>query len=450
MHHTPTYHLPPLAGLSTHADSARLGYTVAEDVERLLHYAWLEKAAMELALAWINPTPEWEAKEAFSLHLYLDAQHAAWLRERVGEMRSPAPHMDASPSGELQQFIDELFAAKDTLEKITALYVVLKPALLAAYRLHLEHSHPVADYPTRRMLRMIIADEEEVLAWGRPAVEAVTPTPETRARAVAWSAHLNAYLLAAGGVMGDGARPDSVPASRATQPFTPDYFPRRDSRFDNPWNFVFMAHKVARMEGVPADERTLALMCKRALEMDVPEVMSRLMLEAQGQPWEYYVQMGRQLWDEARHAMLGTIYLAARGVNWTQVPLHLGFSLRLNQHLSALDAHAVLYTIEQGLMPANTGKRYEWATTRETTDELAQLFQDFDWADEVLHVHIGRQWLLGTLKVSMEEAMSRGKLCESQSTAALKAYEGRGIQHDWWPDFVRQVLGKDSASITAS
>ncbi|MGD8749849.1 MAG: hypothetical protein PVG14_00430 [Anaerolineales bacterium] len=29
--------------------------------------------------------------------------------------------------------------------------------------------------------------------------------------------------------------------------------------------------------------------------------------------------------------------------------------------------------------------------------ELAVLFQDFDWADEVLHAQIGRRWLLGAL-----------------------------------------------------
>ena len=436
---------PRLAGISTYERSAQLGYTVAQDVERLIRYAWLEKQAMELGLAWLNPTPEWEVKEALSLHVYLDAQHVGWVRERVSEMRNPAPRMDVSPSVDLKSFIDELLTAQDTLEKIIGLYGVFKPALLAAYRQHFSHAHPLADHATRRMLKMIMADEEEVLEWGQAAVEAVSATPDAKARADAWSAHLRIYLQAAGGIMGDESRPVKLPPSRVTQAFKADFFPRRDERFENQWNFIFPPHEVARMDGVPADEKILALMCKRALEMDVPEVLARMMLEAKNQPWDYYMQMGRQLWDEARHAMMGTVYLEAQGIDWRKIPLHPGFSLRLNQHLSALEAHAVLFAIEQSLMPATTGKRYEWATARQTDDELAQLFLDYDWADEVLHVRIGRDWLLTSLKLSTDEAVKLGQQRATESEAALKNYEDRGRQFNWWPDFVRQALGKESA-----
>jgi hypothetical protein len=202
------------------------------------------------------------------------------------------------------------------------------------------------------------------------------------------------------------------------------------------------------MDGVPADEKTLALMCKRALEMDVPEVMARMMLEAKNQPWEYYLQMSRQLWDEARHAMMGAVYLETHGVDWRKIPLHPGFALRLNQHLSAVEAHAVLYAIEQSLMPATTGKRYEWATAGQSHDALAQFFQDYDWADEVLHVRIGRECLLLSLKLSQDEAVKLGQRCATESEAALQNYEARGPQINWWPDFVRQVLGKESAVVT--
>ena len=176
-------------------------------------------------------------------------------------------------------------------------------------------------------------------------------------------------------------------------------------------------------------------------------VMARMMLEAQNQPWGYFMQMSRQLWDEARHAMMGTVYLEAHGVDWKKIPLHPGFALRLNQHLSAIEAHAVLYAIEQSLMPATTGKRYEWTTAGESHDELAQFFQDYDWADEVLHVRIGRECLLMSLKLSQDEAVKLGQRCATESEAALQNYAARGAQTNWWPDFVRQVLGKESAVV---
>lgn len=437
--------LPQLAGLCSYEQAAQLGYTVEQDVERFVRYAWFEKQAMEIGLAWLNPTPEWEMKEALSLHVYLDAEHVSALRDRVSEMRNPAPRMDVCPAPAIQVFVDELLTAEDTLEKVVGLYGVLKPALIAAYRRHIEQAHPLVDHPTRRMLKHILLDEDEIMRWGEAAVVALTASTEAAARAARWATHLNAYLQAAGGVMGDGDTHVDLPPSRVKAPFQPDFFPARDDRFTQQWNFVFPPHEVARTEGIPADEKTLALMCKRALEMDVPEAMARMMWEASDQPWQYYRDMGRQLWDEARHAMMGTVYLESRGIDWRQIPLHPGFSLRLNQHMSAAEAHAVLYTIEQSLMPATTGKRYEWETAAQTQDGLATLFQDFDWADEALHVRIGRQWLLATLKMAREDAIRLGQSRAEQSESALRAYEARGEQVNWWPDFVRRALGRESA-----
>ena len=127
-------HLPSLASLCSYEQAAQLGYSVEQDVERFVRYAWLEKQAMEIGLAWLNPTPEWEVKEALSLHVYLDAEHVSALRTRVSEMRNPPPRMDVCPSPALQAFLDELLTATDTLEKVVGLYGVLKPALIAAYR----------------------------------------------------------------------------------------------------------------------------------------------------------------------------------------------------------------------------------------------------------------------------------------------------------------------------
>ena len=267
--------IPPLAGLAGYEEAAVIGYSVEENVGRLLRYAWIEKRAMEAGLAWLASTPEWEVKEALGLHLHLDAEHTAGLRRRIGEMRSPVPRLDVSPDPALDRFCDELLAATDTLEKLAGLYGVLKRALLAAYREHYALTNPVADYPTRYLLKHIIVDEEEALAWGLAAVDALTQTPAEQEEAAAWNAHLEAYLAGAGGVMGAGARPAQLPAPRAAGPPQPDFFPQRDERFALRWNFLNPQRQVSLNEAVPLDERTLALMCRRIVEMDVPEYMSR-------------------------------------------------------------------------------------------------------------------------------------------------------------------------------
>ena len=114
--------------------------------------------------------------------------------------------------------------------------------------------------------------------------------------------------------------------------------------------------------------------------------------------------MSRQVWDEARHAMMGEVGFVALGVDWTQARITFNWSYRLNTECTPLERHAVLFFIEQGLMP-KTGKRYEYEVAKESGIPIMATIQDFDWADEVLHSQIGRQWLVpefGTLQKALD------------------------------------------------
>jgi hypothetical protein len=178
--------------------------------------------------------------------------------------------------------------------------------------------------------------------------------------------------------------------------------------------------------------------------MDVPELMASIMVERTGQPWEFYLDYSRQLWDECRHAMMGSVALEARGVDWTRIPLNIGFSLRLNLHATPLERQTILYAIEQSLMPAETGKRFEYQTAVEAGDTLSAHFHDYDWADEVLHAQIGRRWLKRE-GISTEQALERSQSIHDRTWAALAEYRDGKPQAEWWDAFVRSVLGKPSA-----
>lgn len=437
--------IPPLAGLATYEEAARVGYSVEENVDRFLRYAWIEKRAMEVGLYWLASTPEWEVKEALGLHLSLDADHAADIRIRVSEMRNPVPRMDVCPDPAIDRFFAELLTARDTVEKIVGLYGVLKPALLAAYRTHFQKSNPVIDHPTRRMIKHILIEEEEMMEWGERAVTAVTQSPAAQTQANQWQNHLNAYLQNMGGIMGDQEKTAERLSSRVTEPFTPDFFPQRDDRFAMKWNFINPQRQVSMNEAVPLDERIIALMCRRIVEMDVPEYMTRIIAQSEGEPWEYYVELTRQLWDEVRHAMLGSIYFENRGVDWKkQIAIHPGMSIRLGT-LNGKDAHNVLYAIEQNLMPAKTGKKLEYEISVNANDPLAAQIQDYDWADEVLHVHTGRKWLLPKTGLPSGEAVKKGWELRASTVGVLNDYDDRGEQKNWWPEFVQQVLGRETA-----
>lgn len=443
--------IPELAGVATYSDAASVGYSVEKNVERLTRFHWIERRLMHVLLAHLPATPVWEAKCGMALHQWYCAEHANALRRRIGEMRHPLPSLDEPPEVALNAFIEEVLRASDIVELLAGVYIVALTALLDAYRTHIRETNPLVDHPTTRLLRSIVPEVEESIAWGQSALTALTGDDNgRRRRSVEWRKHLQVYLDAAGGVAG-GITDEKIalPAPRASKTFVPDFDPARDERFTGLYNFNFPPHLVYNAQGIPADERNLALLCKRTLEMDVPEMMASFLTERAGQPWQFYLDYSRQLWDEARHAMMGTVAFEARGVDWKKIPLNVGFSLRLNRHATPEERQVILYAIEQSLMPGERGKRFEYETAVESGDQLSAHFHDYDWADEVLHAQIGRRALKRD-GISQREAMDRAKEIHDRTWVALDEYKDREPQTDWWPDFVRNVLGKETAADDAT
>lgn len=179
--------------------------------------------------------------------------------------------------------------------------------------------------------------------------------------------------------------------------------------------------------------------------MDVPEMMASFIAERTAEPLDFYLDYARQLWDEARHALMGSVWFEARGVDWTRIPLNVGFSLRLGQHAEPLKRQAVLYSIEHGLMPGETGKRSEWETARAAGDELSALFHDYDWADEVLHAQIGRRRMRAE-ELSTRDALDLADRVQARTWNALDGYRDAAPQREWWREFVGDVLGRESAA----
>src|SRR5207302_7950459 len=115
----------------------------------------------------------------------------------------------------------------------------------------------------------------------------------------------------------------------------------------------------------PPQAKALMMLFKRLREIDVPEMMASIIARTPGKPWGYYLAMSRQLWDEARHAMMGEVGFVALGVDWTKARITFNWSYRLNTECTPLERHAVLFFIEQGLMP-RTGKRFEFEVGQES------------------------------------------------------------------------------------
>jgi hypothetical protein len=424
---------PSLAGLCTHAEGARPGLPVDLTVNRLRRYVYLETQLMFLACAQFNGLPEWEVKGAISLHAWQDAEHCSWFRSRVAEMRTPPYHLDKVPDPALADLVEELKRAAGTAEFLVGVYGVLKPAIAAGFRVHLLEAHPLADQPTRRLLQFALAELETQIAWGEAAIQAVVT--ERNGEVAAWRAHLTAYLAAAGGVHGDAERlpAERLPKRRSVAPIATSLVPRRDERFSSVWRSRGVVPGADR----PVHERLWWMMNVRLNEMHVAELIATVICDWHGQPWEFYHDLARHLWDETRHCMLGEVAFVSQGIDFTQIPTHIGFAEYPNRELPPPERYAFLWGIEQGLM-TKTGKQAEVALAKAGGDERATVFQDFDWADEVLHAAIGRRWLEPHFKTraAMLEVYERIRPAYDQMKTEDLKLPGR----DWWPTFYARHL----------
>ena len=229
-------------------------------------------------------------------------------------------------------------------------------------------------------------------------------------------------------------RPSTLLPHFSATPFQYDPVPKRDARFTDSYNAGVNPEAFLYDDRFAARDKVLMMLYKRLREIDVPEMMASIIHQTKGKPWKFYRDMSRQLWDEARHAMLGEVGFVHLGIDWPQIPINFTWSLNLNTQLTSQERHAVLFFIEQGLMPRR-GKRYEWEVGQASGVPLSALFQDFDWADEVLHAQIGREWYVKDYG-DLNAALAYGDRCWSKVLSHWRTYLDQGLtEHlNWWPD----------------
>ena len=170
--------------------------------------------------------------------------------------------------------------------------------------------------------------------------------------------------------------------------------------------------------------------------MHVPELIALIHYEWEDQPWQFYRDLARHLWDEARHSMMGEIAFAVNGTAWTDVPHEMSFAEFPNTQLEPRERYTLLWGIEQKAMRP-TGKRHQYEVAREARDTLSITFHDFDWADEVLHAQIARKWL--TPAFSSNEEMNQVFEEVYQRYDTIREEDKKRARADWWDDFYQSL-----------
>jgi len=420
-------------------EAQKPGLSIEECVHRLKRYHYAFKRLHQIFLDRLTAEPLYELKMAFSLHAHICAEHTTALRKRVGEMREPPLGLEAVPDQNLQWFFDEILNAPTTEELVLGLYAKAVPALKKAFERHLDQTNFLADHPTVRLCRFALLELGEMATFGTEAVESLVDSARKKSFEP-WLQILDELLAAAGGLdrVDLATTNGSAPGKYRLTPHSYQRTPARDKRFPDPFNMAVNAEVFLYEPKFPPLPKTLMMFYKRLREIDVPEMMASIITETKDKPWDYYRDMTRQLWDEARHAMMGEVGFEYLGIDWpSKVMINHTWSLALNTQLKPIERHAVLYFIEQGLMP-KTGKRFEWEVGLASHNPLSALFQDYDWADEVLHARIGRDWYLKEFK-NPQEAVKYGDECWSRVLMNWETWRQQGLtQHrNWWPELYR-------------
>ena len=431
--------IPPLAGLCSYDEASRTALSVEGCVEWLkrMHYVW--KRLHQIFTAHITAEPIYELKTAYSLHAHLCAEHAQAIRDRVSEMREPPLGLEVVPDATLEVACDEVLCSPTTRERCFGLYGVLLPALIDSIQQYLSQTNRLADAPSVRILRFAQLELADMLAFGSQTLTALESSGGIDPQYVSVLGGASTLTPSPGG---RGEPESEVQRYYSRQPFQYDRVPKRDSRFQDSFNAGVNPEAFLYDPQYSPRDKTLMMYYKRIREIDVPEMMASILVEMPHKPWAFQRDMTRQLWDEARHAMLGDVGFRSVGIDWTQIPISFIWSYNLNTQLTATERHAVLFFIEQGLMP-RTGKRFEWEVGLASGDALSALFQDFDWADEVLHAQIGREWYVKDFG-DLNKALAYGDQCWSKVMSHWREYRDKGLtQHrNWWPEIYAQACSQ--------
>ncbi len=363
------------------------GLSVAEAVERQRRFAYAELRLMRLLASRIVTAPSRDVKALLARLQYEDALHADDWRARVREMRTNKSKLEGAPDPALEVLFDEAEHVPGAYPFLAVVTRVLKPALREAYQAYLDTTNGLADYPSVRLVHAALADEGEHLRLLTLAIDDTSPTDEDLRLTDEWERSLRAYLVAAGGI--DGTAPRGAEPGRAAsrQPYHVPTVLTRDDAVPRVWDYV-----APPLEDVPA--HLDYMMGLRLSEINVAEGLAVVLCETPGKPWSFYLDISRHCWDEMRHSLFGEAGIEETYGDRAALPMR-DYEGVFAMEAPPLEQYAVLgLEVEGKNMKYPPGKRQEWEFARDMARHpLMATFQDYDWADEVLHVNIARRQL---------------------------------------------------------
>jgi hypothetical protein len=161
-------------------------------------YCAIERRLFEVTGAAAND-PEAGSETAVLLSS-LSAEHA-WHAELWADRLPVLSSLEVAGLVVLPPDVDAVFddlSSAGPLEQLSGLFRVVLPRLVSSYARHEASASPAAEAPTRRALRLVLADETEEWARGESLVEGILTTPQAVEAAGEAVIRLESRLVGAG------------------------------------------------------------------------------------------------------------------------------------------------------------------------------------------------------------------------------------------------------------
>ncbi|MEW6510936.1 MAG: DUF455 family protein [Bacteroidota bacterium] len=354
--------------------------SVRQNLELLGKYRYLEIQFMELMGSWAYTIVDPEIKIGFGRQMYQDAVHADLIGKRIPELKGRSAHFHEIPPGDdVVRLLERIWKLEGDLPRLAALFQVLKPALIDAYRQHIERAELPADEPTAYILRHIADEEDDHCEWANKIIARLTGGTTI-------AAELAAALHEAGGILGEG-KPRGTYTFRKTHPYST--LPVRDARWNiimNPEEFTEKTWSFDTQEG-----KQHLLHDLLNSEFITVERMGRILADCPDIPWQMKVDMAHQAWDEARHAEIVQRRLEELGGH---VGMFRTSCWGWEQDVNRPDPLERLALSNMTFESESCKHLRDWIKkAREGGDTRSLQLLEFLLADEVNHVLYGVHWI---------------------------------------------------------
>ena len=361
--------------------------TAERNIAKLKRYQALETLAARLLGGWLPGIAKWEAKQQVARHIWEDLEFSKALRTRLWELRVTQPERGLAPH--IKAAAKALSLAQRDYELLAGIYLVLKRQLLQAYERYIRDTYDIYDLPSVLALQGILPRRRSQLDWAERIVPELASDGEKQRGLRRWLRYAEEVIQALGGI--DGVMPAAElplapPAYSSLLPFSDA---RRDARF----TIETAPMDIPDENDQPA--RTIWQFANYVQEMQAAETLGSILWEVDGMDWEFYHDIARHCWDEARHSQLGQKRLGELGFHIVDFPSAVGAyaSRQLFDPLRRYCALTCVIEADSFKLKHASYQRY-----LEIGDLASAQPIMYDIIDETMHVRFGQKWLPALMK----------------------------------------------------